>query len=78
MGYDVFQLTLELADPPAGQSTVSLQLGFARASGADAAAESFQVGPLTGESRQQVLGLCQLYLQHTLFGPRPVGKDVQD
>jgi hypothetical protein len=36
------------------------------------------VGPLTGQTRQQVLQLGQLYLRLGLSGFGPPGEDIQD
>jgi len=53
-------------------------LGFAGASRADAAAQSFQVGPLSNQPRQQVLVLSQFNLQLALVGAGVAAEDVEN
>ena len=70
-------------DPVAGEAAVGLDLGLARAPGADAAvhppgAEPLEVGPQPPHPRQVVLELGQLDLQLALGGMGMVGEDVED
>ena len=49
---DPFDMVLEALDSAANEAAVGLNLGLAGATGADAAAESFEVSPLAREARQ--------------------------
>jgi hypothetical protein len=60
------------------KALISLQLGFARASGANATSKPFQVAPLSGKTRDKVLMLSQLHLQLTVVGSGSLGKDIQN
>ena len=64
------------------QAAVRLQLRLAGAFGADgalaAAALALQMGPHAGQPRQQIPVLGQLYLEPSLLGLGPLGKDIQD
>src|SRR4029077_1334041 len=57
---------------------VRLELRLARAPGADAAAQTLEVGPLPDQARQEIRELSQLDLQLPLGGARALGEDVED
>ena len=59
-------------------SAIGFELGFARAPGADAAAEPRQCGARADEPRQQVLELRQLDLQLAFARPRAAREDVEN
>ena len=63
-----------LPDHPA----VGFELGFARAPETDTAADTRQVGPHPGQSRQHVLQLRQLDLELGFVAPGAGGEDVED
>ena len=65
-------------DPVAGEAAVGLDLGLARAPGADPAAEPLEVGPQPPHPRQVVLELGQLDLELALGRVGVVGEDVED
>ena len=75
---DGFDLALEAGDAVADEAAVGLELGFARAAGADGAFEPLQVAPLAGESRQEVLVLGELDLEAAFAGAGALGEDVDD
>ena len=78
----VLEPALERGDPVARQAAVGLDLGLARAPGADAAgrarAEPLEVGPQPAHAREVVLELRQLDLELALGRVRVVGEDVED
>ena len=57
---------------------VALQLGFAGAAGADAAALPGQALAHAGEPWQEILILGQLHLEAALLGLGPLGEDVHN
>ena len=63
-----------MADPPA----IGLELRFAGAARADAAAQPRQRGGRADEPRQQVLQLRELDLQLAFARPRAPREDVED
>ena len=70
-------------DPVAREAPVRLDLGLARAPGADAAidaagAEALEVGPEAAHPREVVLELRELDLELALGRVRVVGEDVED
>jgi hypothetical protein len=72
----VINLCLQPMYPSLDKALIGLKLAFTGASGANAGAEPFQMAPLSGKTRDKVLMLGQLYLQLTLMGSRPPGKDI--
>jgi hypothetical protein len=74
----VLELELESLDPPPDDPAVGLELGLARSSETDTTADTREVGPHAGESRQQVLELGQLDLKLGLVAPSPGREDVED
>ncbi len=76
--FDAVQLAVESLDAAADETPVCLNLGLAGAAGADAAAESFKVGPLTGEAGKEVLVLGEFDLELALAGAGVAGEYVQD
>src|SRR5262245_58382094 len=65
-------------DPCADAPPVGLELGFARASGANTAAKARQRVAGADQPRQQVFQLRELDLQLALARPRATGEDVED
>ena len=60
------------------QPSVGLNLRFSRPPCPDAAAQAFEVRPLSGKAWHEVLVLGQLHLQTAFAGLGPRGKDVED
>ena len=75
---DAFNLALESLDSAADEAPVGLNLGLAGAAGADAAAESFQVGPLAREAGEEVLVLGEFDLKLALASAGVAGEDIED
>ena len=71
-------LAAQLRDPVAHELAVGLELALAGTAGADAPLEAFEVAPLAGQARQQVLRLRQLDLQARLPRLGAPGEDVDD
>jgi hypothetical protein len=69
---------LQGGDAVAGETAVGLDLGLARASRPDPAAEALEVGPQPAHAGEVVLELCQLDLQLALGAARMQGEDVED
>src|SRR5262249_29689227 len=78
MHLHTLELSANLHDLPADDPPVGVELGLARAPGADAAAQTLEVGPLPDQSRQEIRELRQLDLQLALGGARALGEDVED
>ena len=78
MSLDLLQLVLQLLDPPSYEAAVRLYLCLTWASRANTTTQAFEVGPLTGQTRKQVLVLGQFYLKPALPCLGPSGEDVQD
>ena len=78
MPADLVQPLLEVVYPPSDEPAVRLDLRLAWPSRADAAAQPFQVAPLAGQPRQQVLRLGQLHLQRPFPASRVASEDIQD
>ena len=74
----LLDLAARVADALADLAPVGLELRFARAARADAAAQARQPVAAADQPRQQVLQLRQLDLQLALAGPRPPREDVED
>ena len=72
------QAAAQRRDPVAGEAAVGLDLGLARAPGADPAPEPLEVGPQAPHPRQVVLELGQLDLELALGRVGVVGEDVED
>ena len=72
------ELALQRRDAVAGQAAVGLDLGLARAPGADAAAEALEVGPQAAHAGEVVLQLGELDLQLALGAVGVGGEDVED
>ena len=77
------ELSLQRRDPVAGQTAVGLDLGLARAPGADPAvdtsrAEALEVRPQPPHPREVVLELRELDLELALGGVSMRGEDVED
>ena len=72
------ELALQHADALPRQTAVGLELGLARAAGADAAAESLEVLPHSPHPGKVVLELSELDLELSLGGARMLGEDVED
>ncbi len=75
---DDVNLLRQHADAVPNPPAIGFEFGFARAPGADAAAETRQCGARSDESRQQVLQLRQLDLQLAFPRPRTTREDVED
>src|SRR5690606_31694237 len=76
-GHDL-QPRAQLADPPADDPAVRLELGLARPPQADAASDAREVRPHALEARQHVLELGQLDLHLRFRRARTGREDVQD
>ena len=74
----VFQIFAQLLDARADVALVGLELRLARASGADAAAETAHLLVPDGEPGQVILILRQLDLELALARLGPLGEDVED
>ena len=79
----VLELSPERRDPVASEAAVGLDLGLARAPGADAAVhspgtESLEVRPQPAHAREVVFELRELDLELALGRVRVVGEDVQN
>ena len=59
-------------------AAVAFKLGLAGASGADAAAETLQVRPASGQTGQEIFLLGELDLKSTFVGLGPLGEDIED
>ena len=57
---------------------IHFELGFARAAGADTAAQAGKMGPLARETRQQIFELCQLDLQLAFVAARALGENIEN
>jgi hypothetical protein len=68
----------EHADAMANPAAIGFELGFARAPGADAAAESRERRARTDEPREQVFELRELDLELAFARASALGEDVQD
>ena len=69
---------LELVDAAGDGAAVFLQLGFARAAGADAAALAREAETPAAQARQAVAQLGQFHLQATGGAGGPLGKNIED
>src|SRR5262245_44521271 len=78
MHLHALELPANLHDLPADDAPVRLELRLARASGADATAQTLEVGPLPDQSRQETRELRQLDLQLAFGGACALGEDVED
>src|SRR5689334_24132462 len=67
-------MTDTLTDSPA----IDFQLRLAGTTGADAAAETRQMGPLSCQTRQQILKLRQFDLELAFIATSALGEDVED
>ena len=74
----VLQAPAQRRDPVAREAAVGLDLGLARPSRADPAAEALEVGPQAAHPREVVLQLRQLDLELALRGGGVRGEDVED
>ena len=72
------EAALQLPDAVAREAAVRLDLRLTGAAGADAGAESLEVGPQPAHAREVVLELRQLDLHVALGRVRVVGEDVED
>ena len=75
---DVFQLLLKMADAAGDLAAVGFQLGFARAAGANAAAQLGHLDAVAGKARHHVMQLRQFDLQLAFAGARVAREDVKD
>ena len=75
---DLLQTPLECRNPFTNTTPVYLQLRFPRATGADATAESRQMGPLAGQTRAQIFELGQFNLQFSRLTLGALGKDIEN
>ena len=57
---------------------IGFELGFARAAGADAAAQLRHLDAAPAQPRQHVFQLRQLHLQLAFAGPRMAGENIED
>src|SRR5438132_2198989 len=74
---DLFDLTVELADPMADPPAVALEFLLARAPGADTGAQAGEVAaPL--EARQEMMQLRRFHLQAAFLGASSLREDVED
>ena len=67
-----------MPDTPVDFPAISFELRFARASGADAAAQLRHLYASSRQSRQHVFELCQFDLQLAFTGLGMARKDVED
>ena len=67
-----------MADAPVNFAAVGFELRFARAPGADAAAQLRHLDSASAQPRQHVLQLRQFHLQLAFTGARVFGKDIED
>ena len=74
---DAFEVFLQLLYPVSSKPAVGLDLRLARPAGADSAAETLKVRPLSGESREQVLVLGQLDLESAFPSLSPGSEHIQ-
>ena len=74
----VVDLLLQRVDAGADPPAIGFELGFARAAGADAAAQPRQLEPGADQPRQQILQLRELDLQLAFARPRAAREDVED
>ena len=75
---DVAQLGLELVDAPHDAAAIDLELGLARATGADAAGLLAEARALAAQAGQPVAQLGQLDLGLALVAVGVLGEDVED
>ena len=75
---DIFQLLLDMANAAIDLAAIGFQLSFARAAGADAAAQLRHLHAASCQSRQQVLQLRQFHLELAFAGAGVAGEDVED
>ena len=73
-----FDGLLDFADAVADAAAVGFEFLFARAAGADAAAEARKLFAASGEPRQQVIQLREFDLQLAFAGARVAGKNIED
>src|SRR5690554_2995180 len=78
LSVNFFQIVLKLGDDVANDPPVGLDLLLPRAPHSDTPSLSLKVGPHSGESRQQVLVLGQLYLGFGMGRAGTTGKDVEN
>ena len=77
-GLHVLQLLLQTGNPPPDVPPVRFQLGFAGASGTDAAAQPGQGRTLSPQPWQQIAQLSKLHLQLALLAAGTLGENVQN
>src|SRR5262249_29776455 len=75
---ETLELGLELVHAPLDATPVHLELGLARAPGADAAGLLAQLDAAPPQPRQPVSQLRQLDLHHALLAVGVLGEDVED
>jgi hypothetical protein len=75
---EISQAPLELADAPASQAPVGLELRLARASRADAATEPLEVLPQSAHAGKVVFELRELHLELSLCRHCVLREDVED
>jgi hypothetical protein len=75
---EALQLALEPVHASLDAAPVDLELGLARAAGADAAGLLAELDAATAETREPVAQLRQLHLHHALLAPGVLGEDVED
>ncbi len=75
---DVAEVALELVDAAHEAATVDLELGLARAPGADATALLAERAALAPQAGQPVAELGQLDLRLALLAVGVLGEDVED
>ena len=78
MRADPLEVLLEPLDLIADQPAVGFELSFAGTARADRALHAFEVRPLTGQPRQQVLMLGERDLDRAFAGSRALRKDIQN
>ncbi len=77
-GPDTFQVVGDFLNALLDATAVGLKLRFARAAGADAAAEARHFDAATGEARQPVVQLREFHLQAAFASVGAGGEDVED
>ena len=74
----IFDLFFHVPDAAVNFSAIGFELGFARAAGADAAAQLRHLDSAPAQPGQHVLQLRQLHLQLAFPGTRMFREDVED
>src|SRR6267142_427061 len=73
-----FQTPFQVSDTLSNPTPVNFQLSLTGPTGANAAAQSRKVGPLSRKARQKIFQLSQLHLKFSLIAARALGKDIKN